>query len=89
VITSKVERYSNWCSIDRLDGDDLQNGEMLKLVWPDGSISTETITVEKTTFEVYDHGHSYGAPQSHAFVQTEVHGQPVKLHIVGLFAKRV
>lgn len=86
---NRIERYSEWCSIDRLDGKDLVHGEKLILRWPDGKLQQTEIVVEKNGYEISDHGAPYTAIRSHAFIAITFRGISVNVPLVGLEAQRV
>jgi len=77
----KIERYSNWCEIDRLDGVDLQDGEQLKVQWEDGTISIETVFVDKFHQRMSEQGGYYDVPYSIAHIYANCRGTktPIKL----------
>ena len=85
---NRIERYLNWCSIDRLDGLDLNDGELLIVAWPDGQLQQVQICVARRTF-------SHGNPcdgegiESHAFAVAYHRGVQVKVPLLGLEAQRV
>lgn len=86
---SKIERYSNWCWIDRLDGVDLKDGEMLFVRFPDGHHEGITCIVKPRKVSVQDMGSKYDAPESLAFFKIEYHGVTTLVPLVGLDARRV
>lgn len=86
---NKIECYSNWCWIDRLDGVDLKNGELLFVRFPDGHAQGVECIVETKTVRVSEQGGHYDAPSMRAFAEIIYHGVPVKLPLVGLEARRV
>lgn len=86
---SKIECYSNWCWIDRLDGVDLKNGELLFVKFPDGSAFGVACVVKSRTVDVQDMGHTYGAHESLAYAEIDYHGVKVLVPLVGLEARRV
>lgn len=84
-----IERYSNWCSIDRLDGIDLKDGELLIIRWPDGQFGQVQLCVETGTFEIGEQGGDFQARRSHASVIAYHRGVQVRVPVVGLEAQRV
>jgi len=70
----KVERYSNWCEIDRLNGIDLVDGEKLKIKWEDGSTSIEVIKVEKYIDKILEQGGYSDIKYSIAYVPINFKG---------------
>jgi len=84
-----IERYSNWCSIDRLDGVDLRDGEELLVKWPNGQHEVIVIKVRTGSFQVSDHGHSYDAHESLACFVTDYCGVRAEVPLVGVLAKRM
>lgn len=84
-----IERYSNWCSIDRLDGVDLRHGEALIIKWPDGQLQQHYIRVDVTTESVMEQGGPTQIKVSHASVLAYHRGVQVCVPITGLEAQRV
>lgn len=86
---SKIERYSNWCSYDRLDGKDVVDGERLTIAWPNGAITTERVWIDKRPEGSYaDCSGSHDIPTSHAYVLINHFGVSGRVYIVGLTAMR-
>lgn len=85
---SRIERYSNWCWIDRLDGVDLKNGEQLLVRWPDGILQDVRCVVVQRTVDVQDMGNTYGAAESFAYAEIDHHGVKARVPLVGMEAKR-
>ena len=69
--------YSNWCCIDKLDGEEFANGEKVYAKWPDGGVTREKIRYVKGTDVVYDMGHNYDAPDYRAFIDVTFRGVKV------------
>lgn len=86
---NKIERYSNWCYIDRLDGTDLVDGETLIIKWPDGQFQQTKIVVQRESQSYQDHGHTGEIPVSTAYILAYHRGVQVKVPLVGLEAQRV
>lgn len=86
---NRIETYSNWCYLDRLDGKDLVDGEVLIVKWPDGQLQQTKIMVERKTQTYQDHGHNGEMPVSHAYVLAYHRGVQVRVPLVGLEAQRV
>jgi hypothetical protein len=84
---------SNWGYWDALGTADLKDGERLRIEWPDGTVTTETIHVDKGTFSYSDHGHESQGPDHKAYVERSVAGALVKVWFrdvePGLHAERV
>lgn len=85
----KIEPHRNWGYQDALEGHLLVEGEVLHVKWPNGEVTTETISVEKGTYHYEDHGHPGTGPDDHAYIVHEVRGFKVNLYICGLRAARV
>ena len=88
---NKIERNNNnWYYVDRLDGVDLQDGELLEIVFPDGETTLAIITVEASynTVKDIDHSSRY-LTTSIAFITTDYHGILLKVPLVGLEARRL
>ena len=86
---NKIERYSNWCYVDRLDGTDLVDGEILIVKWPDGQLQQVKIVVERKSQSYQDHGIRNEMPVSKAHILAYHRGVQVKVPLVGLEAQRV
>ncbi len=84
----RVEVYSNWCSIDQLDGVALQNGDRLRVRWPDGREEVVAVTVVDESYEGSDHGHSCRIFVSRAYHSFAHHGVIARVPLVGLEARR-
>jgi hypothetical protein len=79
----KVETYSNWCYLDQLDGDTLEDGEGLRVRWPNGKETKEKAVVEKSSYMMSDMGSPYEMHVSKAFVEADVHGAKCLVRLVG------
>lgn len=77
----KVITYSNWCEIDQLDGKDLENGEWLRVKWPDGSITRAKVRVEKTIYSISDMGSPCDIPVSRAYVRVPHRGASARIRL--------
>ena len=71
--------FSNWCYLDSLDGDVLADGVRLLVTWPDGSTSTEKITVIQRNETVHDMGHDCQILVTEAYVKSVVRGATLKV----------
>jgi hypothetical protein len=74
--------FSNWCYLDSLDGRVLADGERLLVTWPDGSTSTEKITVLQNSETVNDMGHDCQIQVTEAYVQAVVRGAKMKVRLL-------
>jgi hypothetical protein len=70
----KVEIYSNWCYIDRLDEKPLKNGELLLVRWANGDETTETVVVKNHSYTISDMGSPWEVKVSEAYIENEVRG---------------
>lgn len=86
---NKIERYSNWCEYDQLDGNTLIDGEELCVQFPDGTSLDLRVTVVESSYEASDMGHPWRVPVRKAYWETKVRGIPVRVPLVGLSASRV
>jgi hypothetical protein len=84
-----IDRYSNWGYMDSLDGWTLVDGEVLRLQWPDGTVTTETIGVELGTMRYSDHGHDCTGPDHKAYITTTHHGHTQRIYIHDFLAERL
>ncbi len=66
---NKVEIYSNWCYMDALDGKPLENGEVLKVKWPNGTITKETVIIESSSYTMMDHTSPWEVLTTKAYVK--------------------
>ena len=48
---SKIECYSNWCYIDRLDGINLVDGERLEVTFPSGETLQVTCKIIDQSYD--------------------------------------
>ena len=74
-----IETHSNWCYIDRLDGKDIEDGESVRVEWPDGTITAERLRLKKERFPYNDHGHTYDGDNWRAYIEVTVHGLRVEV----------
>ena len=83
--------FSNWCYMDSLDGKELADKEILEVTWPDGSITTERISVRLHYDTICDMGHDTQIPVSEAYVTAPVRGANMKVRLIEAInhAKRV
>jgi hypothetical protein len=87
---NRIECYSNWCWIDRLDGTDLKHGELLFVRFPDGHAQGVECVVEVKTVPIPEQGSGhYDAYSSRAFAEIDYHGVAVRIPLTGLEARRV
>lgn len=85
----QIVEYSNWGWIDRLDGQDLEDGEQILIHWPDDTILRETVVLVRTEETIMEMGRPYSTTRSKAYVKRTIHGVAVKVPIVGLMAERI
>lgn len=86
---NKIERYSNWCDIDRLDGVDIYDGEPLFVRFPDGACKGVEVVVKQSTYPVSEQGGQWNHRESLAYAQIDYHGVKALVPLVGLEARRV
>lgn len=80
---NKVETYSNWCEIDRLDGIDLVDGEFVHVLWPDGTETKGRVIVAKSSYEISDMGHPWTVPASKSYLKVKINGQYTQIALAG------
>ena len=85
----KIEHVSNWNEHDELDGDVLEGGETLRIEWPNGRVTKETIKVRKGSKIEYDHGHSGEYRDWYSYVNKHFNGVPVQVRLAGLKAEKI
>lgn len=85
----KIERYNNWCEIDRLDGVDIKDKERLRVKFPNGEILEITVSVFFSSYEISDMGTPYTIPCYKAYLETKWKGQECLVPLVELEAERV
>lgn len=71
---NRVVVYSNWCYVDQLDGKTLENGEKLRVRWPDGKETQETVFTMDKSYDTMDHASPYRVPVIEAYVTSSIHG---------------
>lgn len=86
---SKIIRYSNWGYWEQLDGKTLQNGERLRVMWPDGVQEELTVIVVDHGVPIDHHGHSYTGKDVRAYAILYHHGVEIRVPLLGLEAERV
>jgi hypothetical protein len=85
---NKIERYSQWCEIDRLEGVDVKNGELLFVRFPNGHAQGVTAVVKVRNTSVSEQGGQYTMRESIAYAEAEYHGVKILVPLVGLEARR-
>ncbi len=73
---------SNWCYCDALDGDVLRSGDVLDIVWADGTSSREEIVVERDSESTSDMGHACKIPITKAYATTAARGTTARIRLV-------
>jgi hypothetical protein len=86
---NKIERDTNWRSVDKLDGREIAEGDHLIVRWPDGQLQQIKASVDVGTFECGEQGGSYTARRSHAFIIAYHRGVQVRVPLYGLEAQWV
>jgi hypothetical protein len=88
---NKVEVYSNWCYLDQLDGKTLENGEKIRVQWPNGEETQESVVVKKHSYMISDMGSPWEVWVSEAYVHGSIHGAQslVRLTGDGILCERV
>lgn len=86
---SKIECYSNWCYIDRLDGINLVDGERLEVTFPSGETLQVTCKIIDQSYDEMEMGRPTRIPVHRAYIQTKWKGQPCNVSLTGLEAKRI
>lgn len=71
--------YSNWCWIDRLNGLDFVDGEPVRVLWPDGSVTSEKIRYNKGATPYNDMGHTYDGLDYRAFIDIVARGVKIAI----------
>jgi hypothetical protein len=84
---SKVVRYDNWCSTDLLENKELLHNEKVIVTWPDKTITTELVHVEKYIKYGYDH-RRHEIPHYHAYVIKQYKTIDIKVPLVNLEVSR-
>lgn len=72
-----VAQVSNWGYFDALDGVTLQEGDQLRVQWPDGTITEETCRIHRASTRTQDHGHDVDLPFESAYVEKTYRGVSV------------
>jgi len=91
MIWNKCVILSDWCYYDQLDGKTLQNGEKLKIKWPDSSITEETVLTKCRNLLFNDHGGRTEIPIIEAYITIHFRGVKAEIRLVdsGLLCQRV
>jgi hypothetical protein len=76
-----INVYSNWCYIDRLNDNDIVDGEPVEVKWPDGTIERHKLRIDNGTMNVSDHGHDYAAPNRRSYIEIHHHGATARLDL--------
>jgi hypothetical protein len=74
---------SDWGYWDQLDDRDLRDGEPVRARWPDGTVTGETIRIEKRDQPYQDHGHATTIPDHRAYIETAFRGAVVRVYVRG------
>jgi hypothetical protein len=87
---SFITRYSNWCYYDQLDGVNLEDGELLNVLFPDEIERVVAVSLQKHTQYVMEQGgHNTPIPIRQAYYETACCGVMVKIPLIGLPAERI
>lgn len=84
----KIYCYSNWCELARLNGEDLVDGELLLVDFPNWGATREMfikVTVVKSRVDL---GREGSITQTEAFYAADYLGVPVMVPLIGLPARR-
>lgn len=84
-----IIRYSNWGDWDQLDGKTLEDGEKLRVEFPDGTIKDIEVTMVKSTYDVSDMGTPYTCKSELAYIRSSIFGVSVFVPLIGLKAQRI
>lgn len=89
----KITLYSDWSYIDQLERKDLEDGEVLRIQWPDKTVEEHKIIVTKSRASrrtsTWPLGHDVDCIDQHAFVHIYYHGSKATIPLIGLMAERV
>lgn len=88
---NKVEEYSNWCYVDQLDGETLEDGEKIICLFPDGKKSEYQVKVDNSSYMISDHGSPWEVHVSKAYIGIEYNGVParIRLYDSGILCERL
>lgn len=75
-------------SWDSLDGRRIENGERLRIFWPDGTVWIDAVKVARYSKTFNDEPTPYHVVDQ-AFVDTTFRGVPISIPLAGLHAERV
>lgn len=84
-----IERKTNWCEIDILNGIEIKNNERLRVKFPNDEILEITVLVVSDFYDISDMGHPYRIPCRKAYLATKWKGQPCRVPLFGLEAERI
>lgn len=83
-----VTRYSNWAEYDQLNGKTLEEGEVLNVIWPDGTRDRVIVTVKTDAHRILEQGGYYTIKTAIAYVKSLYFGQEVLVPLLGVQAER-
>jgi hypothetical protein len=70
-------------------GDDIVDGSVMIVRWPDKTETKETVHYEAGRQSISDMGHTYEGLDEYAYVNTKFRGMKIKVKIRGLYCKLV
>lgn len=79
-----VETYSNWCYIDKLDGQTIIDGEWVDVLWPDDTVTMQQVMMQRGSFEYDDMGHKCRGSDHKAYLNVSVRSVTAKVYLRGM-----
>lgn len=83
-----LTRHDGPSEYDTLDGEDLCDGEVIEVGWPDQSISCELVRVDVRTTEGGARNDIYFTTTSHAYVDGKYRGAKARVRLAGMLGCR-
>jgi len=77
----KLVVYSNWCHVDRLDGENFNEGEEIEIKWPNGDTQPYTAGVQRRAMKEMDHGGPVSVSDVRVWITETVRGVDVKIYL--------
>jgi hypothetical protein len=87
---SKIKITGSWASYDSIDDKPLKNGELVEVLWPDGTVSEHKISLTKYHQSVLEQGGgAWDVPHHEAFVSIPHQGANLKVRLFDVNKIRV
>lgn len=80
---------SDWGGHDEIAGTPLNEGDRIRLRWPDGIIEEVDVRIVESRDTVNDHGHGFVCVYLRAYTMIRHHGVKVLIQLVGIPAELI